>query len=534
MNTAMEDGRAGASGVFGGARRALAIVLALYTLCGVVLAALHLADVPRYGDSHEYLKRAESLEIDPYRGIAYPALLAGIDRVVDEEPLVEAWRRRWVQPDAPRTGMGGFLLLQVVQYAALAGALAYFLRHVGGRGLPRAQRLALGALVLVDPLVSHFQQAVLTDGLTLSACLVFCAALADLWLAPRVHRSSAALLAVSFLAAANLRVEKATVLAGTAVLSMMLLALLERRRPAPARRALPWGRVALVLGTLALCLGAGKMVQRRFESTGERWPVRESILDQRVVFPHLHEVYEELPEDVRSRLTPAEAREHVRGIREARAVIDAVTDKDPSRRTALIEACARVVLRERWDAVALDVAKDALENVAATLSFAVRIAAYLLLAPEAFERRFPDDWASWTWERGLMVNHPRAASGFAALTAVTLALAAVAAMAAARIARRGAHPDEGVQEELAAWIPVAVFVGVNALAFAAVQDLVHLRYTVLAHAVFLVLVYRGALTWISGTSKAPRLSAGAAGSQSRLHSPSAVCPGLPGNRPGES
>jgi hypothetical protein len=117
---------------------------------------------------------------------------------------------------------------------------------------------------------------------------------------------------------------------------------------------------------------------------------------------------------------------------------------------------------------------------------------------------------------------------------VTLALAAVAAMAAARIARRGAHPDEGVQEELAAWIPVAVFVGVNALAFAAVQDLVHLRYTVLAHAVFLVLVYRGALTWISGTSKAPRLSAGAAGSQSRLHSPSAVCPGLPGNRPGES
>lgn len=477
----------------GPARTVVAIVLGLYLALGAALAVLHLGDVPRYGDSHEYLKRAESLEIDPYRGIAYPALLAGIDRLVDEEPLVEAWRRRWVRPDVPRTGMAGFLVLQALQYGALAAALAYFLKKVAGVGMPAWQKLVLGALVFVDPLVVHFQQAVLTDGLTLSACLVFCAALADLERAPRVRVVPVALLALGFLAAANLRVEKASVLAGTALLALLAYGLRARRRGRP----LPWRRAAIVLGTIAVCLGIGRAVQERFETAGDRWPVRDSILDQRISYPYLHTVYEDLPEDVRAQLSLAQAREHDTGIREARAVIDAVTGADAARRTALIDACARVVARERWGSLALDIAKDALENVAATASFAVRAGAFLALDPAAFEARFPDDWAHWTVER-LTMHFPRATAVFLGLTALAVVLALVLTVVGRR-APRDTPPVADVDVPgLEPWIPTLAFVLVNALAFAAVADLVHLRYTVLAHAAFLLVVQRGALTWLVG------------------------------------
>lgn len=474
-------------------RTVFAIVLGLYLVLGLGLAVAHLGDVPRYGDSHEYLKRAESLEIDPYRGIGYPALLAGIDRLVDEEPLVEAWRRRWVRPDRPRTGMGGFLVLQALQYGALAAALAYFLGNVAGIGLSARHRLLLGALVFVDPLVAHFQQAVLTDGLTLSACLVFCAALAQLLRAPRVPVPAVLLLAVGFLSAANLRVEKASVLAGTALLSLAALAVLERRRG----RALPWRRAGVVLATIAACLALGRAVQKRFETAGDRWPVRDSILDQRISYPYLHTVYDDLPADVRAQLSPAKAEEHDRGIREARAVIDEVTGEDPARRTALIAACARVVARERWGSLAFDIAKDALENVAATASFAVRAGAFLWLAPADFEARFPDDWARWTYER-LTMHFPRAMPLFLGLTALVVLLAAVAALAgrAARAAPAPGDPDEAPGP--GAWIPTLAFVLVNAVAFAAVADLVHLRYTVLAHVAFLLVVQRAALAWLLG------------------------------------
>jgi hypothetical protein len=486
------------TGSRGPARTILAVVLGLYLVAGLTLTLLHLGDVPRYGDSHEYLKRAESLEIDPYRGIGYPALLAGIDRLVDEEPLVMAWRRRWVRPDAPRTGMGGFLLLQAVQYGALAAALAYFLRKVAGIGMTPWRRFLLGALVFVDPLVAHFQQAVLTDGLTLSACLVFCAALAELLRAPRVRWSAVALLALGLLAAANLRVEKASVLTGTALVALAAHGLLERRRGRP----LPWRRAGIVLATLALCLALGRAVQKRFETAGDRWPVRDSILDQRISYPYLHTVYDDLPSEVRAQLSLEQAREHDRGIRQAREVIDEVSGEDPVRRTALIEACAGVVARQRWGALAFDIAKDTLENVLATVSFAVRTGAFLALDANTFEARFPDDWASWTHER-LTMHHPRAMTAFLGLTALGLVTASLAALAALR-GRRGSPPapatGTGTWE---AWIPALAFVLVNALAFAAVADLVHLRYTLLAHVAFVLIVQRGALAWLRGPTPTP-------------------------------
>jgi hypothetical protein len=63
MNTAIDEAgqhgpRGTAGSAVGPARGALAIVLALYALGGLLLAAWHLGDVPRYGDSHEYLQRA--------------------------------------------------------------------------------------------------------------------------------------------------------------------------------------------------------------------------------------------------------------------------------------------------------------------------------------------------------------------------------------------------------------------------------------------------------------------------------------------
>jgi hypothetical protein len=54
-------------------------------------------------------------------------------------------------------------------------------------------------------------------------------------------------------------------------------------------------------------------------------------------------------------------------------------------------------------------------------------------------------------------------------------------------------------------VPIGAFVLVNACAFALTTGLVHPRYAVFAHAVLLVLVYRGALGWAcAGGGTPPR------------------------------
>jgi hypothetical protein len=175
------------------------------------------------------------------------------------------------------------------------------------------------------------------------------------------------------------------------------------------------------------------------------------------------------------------------------------------------------VLRERGLALALDVAKDALENAAATASFYARLA--LASAPGGLAARLGlADGVAETAQL-LAARTPRLSRAALAVAAALTLAATGLALASARERLRAGAPLLGAEAAIA-WTPALAFCAANAVAFAAAQDLVHLRYGLAAHVAWLVAVYAALLR---------RLSPGGAADARISGSPSRAAP--PPSRP---
>ncbi len=484
-------------------RRVLLGVLALYSLLGLLWLGRNLGAAPGYGDSREYVARAATLEVDAYRGVAYPLFLAAIDRIDPGPSLEEVMNAQWSEDPQARSGSIPIELLaiQLVQLALWAASLAYFLRVLlpplasGSSGLDSLGSRLLFLLLFADPLLAHYQLALLTDGPALSFSLVFCAALASYVLGRGSRRVSGTLLFLSALLAPSLRVEKVWVLAGTVLGALACWLFLARKRSADSRRV-PRSRALQAAGIALAGVVVNLAVHRSFRGE-DPLPVGEFLLLHRVNYPNVSAVYDQLPEDIRSRLSWNQARFHDSGIVQARTVIDRVTGGDPALRRSLVEGIAGVVLRERWPWILLDVFRDAAENFAAPLSFYGRLGFFAWVGPEEHVRLARrDHWTRWTYKQ-ISLYHPLAtplllcASGLVSLLCALLALTQLRSRATAGPAR--SEPSAWL-----AWLPIGLFALANAFAFALASDLVMARYAIFAHAAWLALAYRGALGWAAG------------------------------------
>lgn len=500
------------------ARRGLALLLALQVLVGLVWLVRNLGDVPEYNDTLDYIRISRTLEVPGYRGVAYPLFLAAVDRLVGGEDLElaagtgEAGRAGAERPRRSDRRLPGnvfvpnprshqALVIQLVQLVIVAGSLAHFLRvFVPPLGGSKA-RATLGSILLLlllvaDPLVAHLQLAVLTDGLTLSASLVACASLVRFLSGGERRVLHATLLFLSVLLASTLRVEKVWVLAGTALGSLALWWLAEPRREA-GPRSLSTARALQAAAIALAAVLASFAAQRAFPGEGKRLPPYDFILDQRILFPNLVAVYPELPAEFRAEMSEAEAREHDEDVVFAWRGIEEVGGGDPARRRALLEDAARVVLRERWHWIVLDVLEDTAESVGVSFSFYGHLGALALLGKQEYGI-IRADYNRWTYQQ-MSLYHPGLTRAYLALSGLSLIVCSVLALAQVRRSRAAGGRIE--RARWLAWVPIGVFVLVNALAFALTTGLVHPRYAVFAHAALLALVYRGALGWASGEQR---------------------------------
>jgi hypothetical protein len=488
-----------------------------------------LGHVPRYFDTLEYARRARSLEADAFRGFLYPALLAAAHRAAGESAVREPfrWSPSRGNPSLPHAE-GVYAALQLGQLAVAAASIAYFAWIATGLA---GRRLALlTALVALDPLVAHFGLAILTDAPALAASLAFCAALADLAARrPRARAAAACVLPLAAFAATGLRAEKGAVLVATALASAAAFAGCARVRAgartslasgslrgrfaalragartslasgslrgrfaalrAGARNSLaPARRIAAALALVAVAVGAAVALQRSFLADSPRWRPGLVALYLRVILPHVGEL-EELPPSARAALGPNADRLARAPLPRARGIVESASGGDPARREALSRDLARAVLRERGLALALDVAKDALENAAATASFYARLA--LASAPGGLAARLGlADGVAETAQL-LTARTPRLAHAALAAAAALALAATLLALASARARRRAGLPILGA-EAAVAWTPALAFCAANAVAFAAAQDLVHVRYALGAHVGWLVAAYAALL-----------------------------------------
>ncbi len=479
-------------------------VLGLYLGLGLAWTALQVGHVPRYWDTNEYLLLAKSLRVDPYRGVAYPALLAAANRGT-REPLLEPflWKSTPKEQLESRA-MGGFAAIQLLQLSIGLLSLGYFVYVFADLALPgsarkkRAWSPGFGALVLLlafDPIVAHHNLAIMTDGLALSASLVFCAAFAQLGLGRGSPWVSGAVLLGSLLLAGGLRVEKIWVALATAIATVALWKKFEvpANGEAPSRSS---RRPLTALGIVLAGVAALLLVHDVFGVAPPRyrWGIATTILYQRLIHPNLSAIYRDLSPETRAKITRKQAERFDRNINEARRVINATARGDVELRERLARDMATTALRRRGPAIAGDIFKDALENCFATLSFYVRLG--VSGAQRLWYRDSSQDFtvARWTYSR-LRHEHPMLSRAYVGAAAGLYVFAAALAFAWFRGARRGA--ERTGRSQLLIWTPVGAFCIFNALAFALVQDMVSIRYNLIAHVAGLVVVYSAAMRWMN-------------------------------------
>jgi hypothetical protein len=471
----------------------LVLGLAIVTIgVGFTWTWMNLGDVPGYGDSHEYVQIASKLKVDRYRGILYPAVLS----------LVRIWRE---DPDTVQY----YRDVQLIQLCVFIVSLAYFLYVIADtkflRNSGRRAHVVVGlgllfALLFFDPLIAHFNLSIMPDGLALSGSLIFCAAFADLGVR-RTHPAIAGIaLLLGHLLTAGVRVEKNVILVTTTVITVVIWITLSRRQASPM---LPHLRRHAVIALFIVATGFGIVlsVHRAFYEPSVRWPTWISVAHNRIIFPNLRLAYDDLPESVRSVIHPEDARIYDLHLRNAWAVMNDVTGNDPERLDQLTRELLIPVLRARWPAIAGSIVTDTTENILAPFSFYARLTRWICGgAKESVYRG--GEATSWTYHN-LAKPHPWSSGIFVALSASIFVVTAMIAMlyARARVRDRGWSFAPRV---LIMITPCAAFIAVNALAFAATVSLVHIRYTILAHALFMFLFYVATMRWLLSYSNGRR------------------------------
>ena len=472
-------------------RRALkvAATVLIGACCAVGLAwtVLNLSEVPHYGDTNAFLWRAKALEIDEYRGIVYPILLNLAGRVCLGSNLLDSNLPRHLNwedaPYAPCRAPAGLACVQLFQIAVSAVCIGYFLFVVMPAASSRRRLVLLGALMLLDPLVNHFNMALMTDGLTLSFSLAFLAALVDLarrrsptWLATGV-------LFATFVLAAGLRVEKKWVFLATIVVTVVVWSLLERRFPGtnyPRKTALAVG--------LAGLLGVNAVFALTFKAQ-VGWSTAEMLVHHRVIFPYLPEVYDQLPERAKALVKPRQAEAYGRSLNRYKRMIRRATAGRPELRDQLRDDLAITVLRERWPHIAAALVRDSVENTFATLSHYGRYTLRTLAGDDVFHIFFDADGTLWIHDR-LRMHHPRTSHVYLWLSGTLLAAALLSyAFGIRRHARRNIQNLREDPDLAVLAVPMLAFVLLNAALFALVQDIVQIRYTLGSHALLIGLVY---------------------------------------------
>lgn len=474
-----------------------AALFVLYVGVGLLWLVSNVGDVPHYGDTHDYLKFARQEKVNAVRGYLYPRLLAAAGALCLESELPK--RVDWGAEEAgglpgPCAVPRGFACIQLLQVLASAAAVGYFAWVVGPALIRRGHSSrwlfvgGLAALVALDPLIAHFNLALMTDGLCFSASLAYCAAWAHLLFLRRTTGWAAAVIFASFLVAAGLRVEKPWVLLATALVSVTLAGWMSWRRP--ERQASSRSRILLGLAVVGAAFFVHQAVQSASSEQDSWWTAGENAVHFRLVFPYLDDVYDQLPDRVRQKISRDQAREYSRDINRVRPVVNRAVGLDAAARRRLTEDMVRTVVAQKWPDLLRDIPSDVLANGWTTLHFADRVLAWEL-------RGRPGGPATWTFTR-FTFHHPGLSRLWLGLAGALFLLALAAALVPTyRRLRAPLRSASGrASRTWLLWAPAVSFWWLNAATFGLSVNIINVRYMIFSHGLLLLLAYATVLAWL--------------------------------------
>lgn len=465
------------------------VLLSAYLILAVFQLLAQIGVFPRYGDTKEYLVLATTLKVDGYRGILYPAFLAGIDKLVGHG-LLAGYRNNTLHLGLPAPPPSA-IWIQITQLLLYGLALVYALRAALPVSRTRRQFQVLWAILFFDPVLLHLNLSILSDGLCLSCLLLFAGGLAALVRGRGKGWFHWCMVLVGGLGSSLLRVEKVYVVVLVLLLFLALALWFQRRGDSPLTR-----RSALGLGTVALLLALGTQwiasattISNWRWPTTVRWPREISWLHERVIRPNMHVIEDELPSDLQDLLTPAMVAKYDKSVQGARSVMYHVCRTGSPRLEDVTHEMASAVLHNHPILLAKNVVGDALGQLFITPTF------YLDLArtgadASSFKNAERENGNLWTYQN-LAGKHPLRAKILILFAGLAGMLATIVTAIEGTIAwRRGWRPDAVL---LLSLMPFLLLWIVNALGFAAAGQSIHIRYGLIAHVTTLGIVWYPAL-----------------------------------------
>jgi hypothetical protein len=261
---------------------------------GAVWWALNLNNVPKYGDTTEYIKLSGTLRVDSYRTLAYPIVVK----------LGNAFHSH--------TGMDWTLPIYLLQTIVAAWAAWYLV----GTILPEIRhrrRLFIAAAVLTFPLTLHYTVTILTDSLATSFFILSICSLARIVSHTQIGSRTLVVAVTGILGtlgAVMLRPEKFYII--LILVSACVVYLLFRSRASQrARRPADFPTALSLIGVIAIAFALPGFAASAFNHStqtanlGRPPATLAGSLYDRVVWPHLEEIRGQLPPSVQATLPPS-------------------------------------------------------------------------------------------------------------------------------------------------------------------------------------------------------------------------------------
>jgi hypothetical protein len=458
----------------------LGAAAAVQIVIGAVWWVVDLTALPSYGDTFEYLQLAQSLHVDAYRTILYPAMLHVADGA-SAQAHIPVQTVMYLVQTAVLVAACAFLVSTVWRVAALTAGWS---RLAGVR--PRTRRGILvfaTAVTVTTPLGLHYADSVLADSLAASLTITSVAAVI------RVAAGHRRLLAVTLCtvpvaaAAELMRSEKLYLVVAVCAITLIGIVAVRPRR---------WlARSAALLVVLVVPAAIVHEVDAATQTANYgRAPLTlDTVLFDRSVWPRLEQIRPTLSPTLQAVITPQLARQFDEDPNGESAMILRLEAADGGR-DVYVHDVTLAALRCCWPAITGDTALDGLKYAAPQVTTAIE---WMLQSPTPT----PYDIDK------MAAAHPRLTSAFlwssiVLFFAVLLPLSLLAAVRARGRLRGAAGAAAGV---------IACTVLVNAVMFAMLSaQPANIRYSLPAYLLLQACAVWGALAFLYAESARRALS----------------------------
>lgn len=446
----------------------------VYILVGFTWTITNLGDIPHYGDTNDYFHLAKDLQVNEHRGIVYPWVLS-----IAVQYLLEGRTPVRIGPKSNGIDRGlncvlpqKLAWLQIAQTIIFAMSLLFFVwvllivintnkstNQVGNK----IGFLMTFSLLLFDPMISHYNLALMTDSLTLSACLLFCGALIAFANKQLSFWIVVLILAISFMLASGLRVEKKWVLLSTVIFTSIYWLWKNNKNLIPS---VSKKQLVLINIVIVICLSLSILIQNTNYKKTNTMTSYESFIHFRIGFTNLNEHYDDLPERTREWLTRSNAKHYDQRINGVRSVLRNVVGSDQKLRREFTEDVLLTILPNKWWIIFADVLGDSMKNTLSTFSHYMRL--YTSSDPI---------------ERGpIGHHHPKLTKLYLSLGSFIMILALPLSIIILYRNRKKVFKCQSAA-------PSLIFCLVNGIFFGLAFNYINFRYGLFSHVIILILIY---------------------------------------------